>query len=176
MRKIRERGALAAAAALAVCAAVLAASAGAQEPARQLFWGADYARWTLVSGYFVSESHDNRWVRVSVSNPAAAAVFRENAERILNAKGEGLRAYPVGSIIAMESFERTADLKVGTKGPVYFMRKEPPGYDADGSDWRYAMQSAEGALLVNGTDRSATLCKRCHGLAITRDFIFAKDR
>jgi hypothetical protein len=172
----RVRAAVLAAGALAVSAAALALAAGAQPVEPRLFWGADYARWSLVTGYFVSDSHDNRWVRVGVSNPAAAAVYRENAERIRTANGEGLRAYPVGSILSMESFERTADFKVGARGPVFFMRKEPPGFDPDGGDWRYGMLNPDNSLIVDGKDRSATLCRRCHGVAIARDFVFSKDR
>jgi len=59
-------------------------------------------------------------------------------------------------------------------GPVFLMKKEPPGYDGRGGDWRYA--ATDPALRVSigeGRDGPVGFCKECHATAQTRDFVFA---
>lgn len=142
----------------------------------KLSWGADYATWPLASGFVLSPSHAGRFYRVYANTREAAEVYRYNGERLRYRDGEGTRPFPVGTVLAMETFERTGDDKPGARGPVFFMRKEAAGYDAPGGDWRYGMMAVDGTALADGKDGHATECRACHAHAHARDFVFAKDR
>ncbi len=148
----------------------------AQSPGGKIEWGADYAKWPLAGGVVLSPSHGNRYYRVYANPRESGAVYRFNAERLRYFDGDGTRTYPVGTILAMESFERTADDKLGAPGPVFLMRKEAAGYDPERGDWRYAMAEPDLKLLGDGKDGHVTQCRVCHAQAQPRDFVFAKDR
>lgn len=148
----------------------------AQSTGEKLSWGADYATWPLASGFVLSPSHANRFFRVYANPREAANLYRFNGERLRYWDGEGTAKFPAGTVLAMETFDRTEDNKPGAKGPVFLMRKEAAGYDDPGANWRYGMMDAKGAALVDGKDGRATECRRCHAQASTRDFVFAKDR
>jgi hypothetical protein len=146
------------------------------QSAAKLSWGTDYATWPLASGFVISPSHAGRFYRVYANTREAAEVYRYNGERLRYRDGEGTRPFPVGSVLAMETFERTVDNKPGAKGPVFFMRKEAEGYDEQGGNWRYGMMAVDGTTLADGKAGPATECRACHAQARTRDFVFAKDR
>jgi hypothetical protein len=148
----------------------------AQSSGEKLTWGADYSKWKLASGFVISPSHGSRYFRVYGNTREAANLYRFNGERLRYRDGEGTAKFPVGTVLAMETFDITADNKAGKKGPVFFMRKEAPGFDDAGGDWRYGMMNTEGAALVDGKDGHATECRKCHAQASARDFVFAKDR
>ena len=148
----------------------------AQEPGEKIGWGADYATWPLATGFVLSPSHGNRFFRVYASTREAANVYRHNGERLRYFEGAGTQPFPEGAVLAMESFERTEDNKVGAKGPVFFLRKESAGYDPEGGDWHYAMTEPDLKLLAEGKDKNVTQCRACHARAKARDFVFAKDR
>lgn len=139
-------------------------------------WGADYAKWTLASGFVLGNSHGAGYYRVYGNNREAADVYRYNGERLRYRDGEGSQTFPVGAIIAMETFDGTTEKKVGPKGPIFFMRKEAAGYDTEGGDWRYGMMDLQGNALADGKAGHATECRKCHAQAASRDFVFAKDR
>jgi hypothetical protein len=148
----------------------------AQAPVEKIGWGTDYATWPLAGGVVLSPTHGNRFFRVYASTREAARIYRHNGERLRYFDGAGTEPFPVGTVLAMESFERTADNKVGAQGPVFFLRKESAGYDPAGGDWRYAMTEPDLKLLAEGKDKNVTQCRVCHAQAKTRDFVFAKDR
>lgn len=148
----------------------------AQSGNEKLSWGEDYATWNLASGFVISRSHDGAYVRVFGNTREAMNVYRYNGIRMRYRDGEGTQKFPVGSVLAMESYERTGTETLGKKGPVFFMRKEAPGFDDAGGDWRYGMTDTQGNALADGNAGHATECRKCHMLARERDFVFAKDR
>ena len=148
----------------------------AQSTGDKLTWGTDYATWPLASGDLLSPSHAGRFYRVYGNTRETAKVFRFNGERLRYRDGTGTAKFPSGAVLAMETFDRTADNKLGAKGPIFFMRKESAGYDPDGGDWRYGMMDTKGVALADGKDGHSTECRNCHAAAKDRDFVFAKDR
>jgi hypothetical protein len=142
----------------------------------KLTWGANYATWPMASGFVLGYSHSNGYYRIYGNTREAADVYRYNGERLRYRDGEGSKKFPVGAVIAMETFGVTADNKVGVKGAVFFMRKEAAGFDDQGGDWRYGMMDTKGTALADGKGGHATECRKCHAQVSSRDFVFAKDR
>jgi hypothetical protein len=59
-------------------------------------------------------------------------------------------------------------------GPIFFMRKESPGYAREDGDWRYA--ATDPALRVSigeGRDGPVRFCQECHSAAKDRGFVYA---
>jgi len=87
---------------------------------------------------------------------------------------EGAGEFPVGAIIAKDSFSMT---QVGSivLGPLFLMEKMPAGFNPAGGDWKYAM------IMPNGTYRGATggphaervrYCIGCHLNVERQDYLF----
>jgi hypothetical protein len=64
----------------------------------------------------------------------------------------------------------------GAAGPLFVMKKEAPGYDPAGNDWRYAFAQPDLQLIGDGTSGPVAACKSCHANAKTRDYVMAADR
>ncbi|MBI3994206.1 MAG: cytochrome P460 family protein [Candidatus Lambdaproteobacteria bacterium] len=124
----------------------------------------------------MSASHSNRLVVTYVYPPKAAAIYRANAKLVRTNKSAGFSDYPVGTLIAKESFERGADGAPDRRGPVFFMRKEKAGYDPSGENWRYAFTQADFSLIGEGVKDNVEFCKACHAAVRARHFVYAQDR
>jgi hypothetical protein len=124
----------------------------------------------------MAPTHGNRYARVYASGSVAADTYRHNGERLRYAGGKGTKAYPVGTVLVMETFEMLSTGEMGETGPLFFMRKEAPGYDPSGGDWRYAMTTDKLMLFGEGIDGPVTECRACHAKAKARDYVFTKDR
>lgn len=147
-----------------------------REGGDKLAWGADFAQWTPVVGYLFSRNHGQRLATIRVTPPPSAELRMANAEWIRQLRNDRVKKYPVGTTIAMQTWELGADLNRGAPGPLFFMRKEAPGYDPEGGDWRYAMTRPDLTVLGEGKDGKVTLCRTCHMTQKERDFIPARDR
>jgi hypothetical protein len=142
----------------------------------KLAWANGYLKWPLVTGYVFSRSHGSRLALIRVTPLAAAKIRARNAESIRHLKPEDVKVYPVGAMIAMETWDVAANETRGPAGPIFFMKKEAPGYDSEAGDWRYGMTRADGSLLADGKDGRATECRACHIRMKKLDFVPAKDR
>lgn len=157
-------------------AAAPAAAPAPQDASMSLDWGAAYAQWLPVTGYLVSLSHGSRLVRIRATPMPAAKIYVRNAEQLRHLNPQGVKAYSVGTLIAMASWDLGADYRRGTSGPIFFMKKEPPGYDPPGGDWRYGMTRTDLSVLAEGKDGRAAGCRTCHLYAKAQDFVYASDR
>jgi hypothetical protein len=138
---------------------------------------------------------------VAVSEPVAETAFKEytgwkkvNATTVLStahgnryvftylnktAEGSGLPGkfpFPVGAILAMESFE-AVDGKPGPKSLLFIMEKRGKGYDREHADWHYAVVESTGVVSMRGSGhaRSPTRsCATCHVVAKTNDYVFGR--
>ena len=151
-------------------------AAGAAEGGEKLTWAAEFAQWPRITGYILSRNHGSRLVAVRATPQASADLLMANAQRVRYQQPLVASKYPVGTLIAMETWEVGPDLIRGTPGPIFFMRKEAPGYDPDGGDWRYAMTRADLTVLADGKDGRSTACRACHATLRDRDFVSALDR
>jgi len=152
------------------------AEAPPQDEREKLAWGAGVLQWPRVTGYLYSRSHGQRLALVRATPPGSAALRIGNAERLRERKDARLAAYPAGTILAMQTWEIDPDLGRGAAGPLFFMRKEAPGYDPEGGDWRYAMTRSDLGILAEGNDGPATGCRSCHLTLRDRDFVADVDR
>ena len=137
-----------------------------------LAWGSDYRNWRQVSGFVLSPAHGNRLVVVYASPAEAAKVFLSNAERVRLRQNPPFKAYPPGTMIAMETWLRTQNGMPGKPGPLFFMRKEP-GYDPQGGDWEYGFTRRDMSIIGTGNTGNMAFCQECHRQAGARDFIWA---
>lgn len=136
-------------------------------------WTEGYDGWTLVTGYVRSDSHGGRIVATYVTPEGAAEVYEDNAEAIRLHTFERLRPYPAGTRIALTSWDVNAEGGPGRPGPLFFMRKEPPG-----TPWQYVFTRRDRRVLREGTadDDGVAFCAECHGRVPERDRVFATGR
>lgn len=146
-----------------------------QEGGDKLAWGTDFGAWYRVTGYILSRSHGYRLAEIRATPRAAAEVHMQNGELVRHSK-EGFHGYPVGTMLVMQTWEVGPDLSRGIPGPLFFMRKEAPGYDPEGGDWRFAMTRPDLAVLGEGKDGRVTACRTCHLTMRARDYVPATDR
>ena len=99
-----------------------------------------------------------------------------NAKLVRQRKTGGFTKFPVGTIIAKDSFIKTKGGKPGSRGPILFMRKEKPGYDPSGGDWRYAFTRPDFSLIGEGKSGNVAFCKACHTAVKNRDYVYAVAR
>lgn len=150
-----------------------AAVSGDGAEAERIEWGTGYEQWEQTSGYVLSAAHGNRLLVMYVTPAEAAEVYRYNAHLVRQSRKQGYRGYPEGTRIAAASFQRARDGGPGEAGPVFFMRKESPGYDPTGGNWRYAFTRPGLRLLGEGRDGSVAFCKACHASVRGRGFVYA---
>jgi hypothetical protein len=145
------------------------------EGGEKLSWGTDFAEWFQVTGYILSRSHGYRLAEIRVTPRPAAQIHVFNGQLVRHKK-EGFQGYPVGTVLVMRTWEVGPEFKRGAPGPLFFMRKEAPGYDPEGGDWRYAMTRADLAVLAEGKEGRVTACRTCHLAVRARDYVPATDR
>jgi hypothetical protein len=153
-----------------------ASRVGLQTGAGKIDWGREFKSWDAVTGYVISNSHGNRLVQTYIYPSEAVRVYKHNAELARLRKTEGYLPYPRGTQIVQESWLRNELGGPGRPGPVFFMRKEPGGYDASGGDWRYGFTRNDLSVVGEGHEGKMQFCKECHSRAERRDFVFATDR
>jgi hypothetical protein len=139
-------------------------------------WGRDYTIYQRTTGFVESASHGGRLVVTFVTPKSAADVYRVNAKLVRENKTGGFKRFPVGTVIAKESFLKDDKGGPGQRGPVFFMRKEKAGYDKEGGDWRYAFTQPDFALIAEGNAGDVAFCRSCHLAVKNRDFVYAVDR
>ena len=142
----------------------------------KLAWGAGYGRWLPVTGYLFSLSHGSRLATIRVTPLPAARTYGRNVQELRNFRPAEVKAYPAGTEIAMETWAIGADFSRAAPGPIFFMKKEPAGYDPAGNDWRYAMTQPDLSALAEGKSGPVTECRACHLKAKDRDCVYASDR
>lgn len=105
-----------------------------------------------------------------------------HGERLVNnyandaARGYGsVTPLPVGSILAKDAVTVTADGAIHP-GSLALMEKMPPGFDAEGHDWRYTLIMPDGDVLGTTAGAGAAqvdFCRECHAAAgAAADFLF----
>jgi Cytochrome P460 len=156
--------------------ATMPMSPGLQSSGGKIEWGRDFHTWDVATGYVISASHGNRLVQTYIYPPEATRVFRHNSELALLHKMEGYEAYPVGTQIVQESWLRNDLGGPGAPGPVFLMRKESPGYDPAGGDWRYGFTRDDLSLIGDGHEGKMQTCKECHARAKPRDYVYGTER
>jgi Cytochrome P460 len=166
----------AASAPAAPAAPALAAAVAMPAPGDLIDWGTDYHTWDVATGYLISASHGDRLLRIYIQPHAAALVYRHNTELVLLRKIEGFLPYPEGTQVAAESWQRTDKNGPGQAEAVFFMRKQPAGYDPAGGDWEYGMTHPDLTLFGEGHDGKMQFCKDCHANAKAHDYVFPVDR
>lgn len=139
-------------------------------------WAKDYRSWPVVSGYVKSASHGNRLVQTFITPAQSASIFKNNSRLILERRTRGFKPYPQGTLIVQESWVRNDTGAPGRPGPIFFMRKESPGYDEQGGDWHYGMAHKDMTVIGEGKTTGMSVCKECHTRARSRDFVFSTDR
>lgn len=148
----------------------------ARARSEKLDWVAGYSRWLPVSGYLFSRSHGSRLVTIRATPLPGARTYSSNVELIRQLKPEEVKGYPAGTVIAMETWAIGADYIRGAPGPIFFMKKEPPGYDPQGRDWRYAMTRSDLSVLAEGKDGQVSECRTCHLKVKAQDCVYGIDR
>ncbi len=98
-----------------------------------------------------------------------------NQQAVDYGKAETAGTFPVGSVLAKDSFEVT-DLGDVFTGPLTLMEKMPPGFSPDQRDWRYTMIMPDGSLFgtTNGENSvRVEYCAECHrGAGDEQDHLF----
>jgi hypothetical protein len=135
-----------------------------------------FQNWSAVTGYVFSPPHGNRLVRTFIDPPAAAEIYKKNAELARLRKASGFKPYPPGTRILQQSWLRNEQGGAGKPGPLFLMRKEQPGYDPDGADWHYGFAASDKRLIGEGHDGKMQFCEDCHAQANRRDFVYATER
>jgi Cytochrome P460 len=118
--------------------------------------GADYRSYRkLTAAPFLSAAHGDRWVDVYVNELGADAYLQGTP-------------VPVGTIVVKESWEDSAGAPSITAGPVFVMRREPPGSTPpEREDWYYAMwwdKPGEPVYLRGNSPKVAFCWEQCHAL------------
>ncbi|MBI3992106.1 MAG: cytochrome P460 family protein [Candidatus Lambdaproteobacteria bacterium] len=145
-------------------------------PGQRISWGTDYRTYAKVTGYVNSLEHGNR-LGVTYASPAeGATIYRQNSALVRENKSGGFSNYPVGTVVVMETWLKSASGAPTTQGPIFFMRKERGGFDPEGRDWFYGFTDAKLNLIAEGRDGRVTFCRGCHVSVANRDAVFAVDR
>ena len=120
----------------------------------------EYRGWQLLStSPFVSATHGSMLINHHV-NPVAAELYTQW-------EGMAGQYFPVGSILAKESFRITPSGEVRA-GPLFLMEKARPGASPETSDWIYTRVFTDGRVqrtLGEGSDRMM-FCHDCHAATI----------
>ena len=149
---------------------------GKRKQAKLIGWGKNYVIYERTTGFVSSASHGGRLVVSYVAPKKAAQIYRRNANLVRKKRKSGYQAFPVGTIIAKESFVKDKKGEPGKRGPVFFMRKEAKGYDPGGGDWSYAFTRPDFTLIGEGKTGNVAFCRACHVIVKNRDMVYAVDR
>ncbi|WP_282607266.1 cytochrome P460 family protein [Pelagibius sp. Alg239-R121] len=76
--------------------------------------------------------------------------------------------FPVGSVLAKDSFSVTKDGVVDI-GPLFLMEKMPAGFNRVSGDWRYVMIMADGRLFGETNGRGAQKVEYCVGCHLAKE-------
>jgi len=124
----------------------------------------EYVKWTRYNtAPYVSATHGARYV----SNYA-------NAKAKAYAKYENAGTFPVGAIIAKNSFTATDDGQLHA-GPLFTMEKMPASFNAESGDWKYVMIMPDGSFFgeTNGEgSENVRFCIGCHAAMQHQDHLF----
>lgn len=124
----------------------------------------DYTRWKKYNSTpYISATHGARYVDNYANNIAADYGKLK--------KGE---SYPVGSILAKDSFSVTSDSQV-YPGALFLMEKMTKGFNKPSGDWRYTMVLPDGSVfgVTNGENsENVEFCIGCHAAKAAFDHIF----
>jgi len=124
----------------------------------------EYTEWTRYNNApYISATHGARYV----SNYA-------NAKAKAYAKFEQAGTFPVGAIIAKDSFTATDDGQLHA-GPLFTMEKMPAGFNPASGDWKYVMIMPDGSFFgeTNGEgSENVRFCIGCHAAMEDQDHLF----
>lgn len=125
---------------------------------------AEYQAWTRFNTVpYRSMTHGRRFVN-NYANDIAGDY----------GKGKAAGRFPVGSVIAKDSFVVTAEGAI-QPGPLFVMEKMPAGFNYVTGDWRYTMITKAGALagrtLGAGAER-VEFCIACHLAQEEQDHLY----
>ncbi len=121
-----------------------------------------YKRWAKVNDIPVkSATHGGRLVFTYLNEMAKSAGM------------SGKLPFPIGSILAKESFANNNG-SPGAPGPLFIMEKREAGYDASNGDWKYAMVvNGKVARVGNGVGKSPVkFCAACHSVVKATDYVY----
>lgn len=147
----------------------------APPPPKKLEWGTGYRSWPAVSGFVTTRFHGGRIVQTYIFPAEAVNVFNENSRNARMRKKDGFRRFPPGTVIVQRTWARNTLGGAGEEGPLFMMRKEPSGYDADNGDWQYVLASKDFNIIGEGRSAQVVPCQQCHGSVKNRDYVFASQ-
>jgi hypothetical protein len=116
-------------------------------------------RSVLPSSYPSTGGHSGQRVR-TLFNPVAEPTYAGTADPV---------TFAVGSIITKHVVASDSTPLVDATR-VYFMRKEPAGYDPAGNDWSWAVANRAGATFTFSQQGKSSLCTGCHSADARWDF------
>ncbi len=124
----------------------------------------EYLDWTRYNDApYISATHGARYI----SNYA-------NGKAKAYAKFEQAGTFPVGAIIAKDSFTATDDGQLHA-GPLFTMEKMPAGFNPESGDWKYVMIMPDGSFFgeTNGEgSENVRFCIGCHAAMEDQDHLF----
>ncbi len=124
----------------------------------------EYLTWTRYNtAPYISATHGARYVSNYANAKARAYARFENAGR-----------FPVGSIVAKDSFTATDDGQLHA-GPLFTMEKMPAGFSPESGDWKYVMIMPDGSFFgeTNGEgSENVKFCISCHAAVASQDHLF----
>jgi hypothetical protein len=113
----------------------------------------------LPTSYAATGGHAGQRVRVFF-NGVAEPVYRSTMDPV---------TLPVGSIIT-KHVVAADNTPLADATRVYFMRKEPAGYDMANNDWSWAVANRSGTTWSFALQGRATGCSGCHSADRRWDF------
>lgn len=129
----------------------------------------DFSSWTPVldgDKAFASRGHGGIIVRGYI-NPMATTHIQEQANPY---------PLPAGAVLA-KAVVATLESSAMTASRVYFMKKEPQGFDSANNDWSYAVANLRNGQLIYDTSISPKeeLCVSCHAKFAAYDYVQTVD-
>ena len=115
----------------------------------------DWPRYSSVP--YLSKTHGQRYVS-NYGNRLAADYGRF----------EDAGAFPVGAVLAKDSFAATAAGAI-FPGPLFLMEKMQPGFSNASGDWRYTMIMPDGAIFGMTKGEGAERVEYCIGCHLARE-------
>ncbi len=132
-----------------------------------------YLTWPQVTGFFTSEAHGGRSVRIFFQPQKAAEIYRRNAQLVRFQYGTVLQSYSPGTIILMESFTALKGDNQKKHGPIFIMQKHPTPTPARPAGWEFIiLDKPMGSVLARDDDVRVDFCRSCHGRAQKRDYVY----
>ena len=129
---------------------------------------AEYHTWARFNtAPYLSVTHGNKYIN-NFANEIATSY----------ARFEEAGTFPVGSVIAKDSFSVTESHEI-LLGPLFVMEKMPEGFNEISGDWKYIQIQPDGTVLGETKGEGADAvkyCIACHAAVEQQDHLFFVPR